>query len=133
MKLTLQTDIALRILITLAQEPERVRSVDDIAAHFKLSKNHLMKTAQQLAKHGYIKAIRGRSGGIKLAQDSASIVIGNVVRNIEPDMKLAECFQSGPKGRQCALLPNCKLKGLLGQALVQFLDVLDNKTLADIA
>lgn len=133
MKLTLQTDMALRILITLAQEPERIRSVDDIAAHFRLSKNHMMKTAQQLAKHGYIKTIRGRSGGIQLARESASIKIGNVVRDIEPDMKLAECFQSGLKGRPCALLPNCKLKGVLGNALIQFLEVLDNKTLADIA
>ena len=133
MKLTLQTDIALRILMTLALEPGRVRSVEEISEHFKLSKHHVMKTAQQLAKLGYVKTVRGRTGGIRLARDSADIRIGEVVRTVEPDMKMAECFQAGSKGQKCALLPNCKLKGLLGNALVQFLGVLDEKTLADIS
>ncbi len=132
MKLTLQTDIALRILMTLAAEPERQRSVEEISDHFRLSKHHVMKTAQQLAKLGYIKTVRGRAGGIRLARDSATIRIGEVIRAVEPDMKMAECFQAGNKGQQCALLPNCKLKGLLGIALVRFLSALDEKTLADI-
>ena len=132
MKLTLQTDIALRILMTLAVEPGRVRSVEEISEHFRLSKHHVMKTAQQLAKLGYIATARGRSGGIRLARDSADIRIGEVIRTVEPDMKMAECFQAGSKGQKCALLPHCKLKGLLGNALVQFLGVLDEKTLADI-
>lgn len=132
MRLTLQTDFALRILITLAKTPERLRSVEEIATHFNLSHNHLMKTAQALAKHGFVKTVRGRSGGIKLDREACDICVGEVVRAIEPDLRMAECFQANKDGTKCALLPSCKLKPVLGEALSEFMAVLDNKKLSEI-
>lgn len=133
MKLTLQTDYALRILISLAQEQGQLHSVQDLADRFAVSKNHLMKTAQHLSAHGYIKTERGRNGGLRLAMSPNDIVIGNVIRKMEPNLDMAECFQTGEAGTACQLLPTCKLKGLLGEALASFLSVLEQKTLADIA
>ncbi|MFK7903223.1 MAG: Rrf2 family transcriptional regulator [Nitratireductor sp.] len=132
MKLTLQTDYALRILMTLAKTPERLFSVQELADSFSVSKNHLMKTAQHLTLHGFIKTERGRNGGIKLAMAPNEISIGNVVRLIEPNMHIAECFSKDSAGKACSLLPNCKLKSLLGSALVSFISVLDEKTLEDM-
>ncbi|MBL1404976.1 MAG: Rrf2 family transcriptional regulator [Hyphomicrobiales bacterium] len=133
MKLTLQTDYALRILISLAQNPGQLQSVQDLANRFSVSKNHLMKTAQHLSAHGFIKTERGRKGGLRLAMLPKDIVIGNVIRKMEPNLEMAECFQQGEAGKACQLLPSCKLKGLLGEALASFLQVLEQKTLADIA
>ncbi|MGB7286959.1 MAG: Rrf2 family transcriptional regulator [Salaquimonas sp.] len=132
MRLTLQTDFALRILMTLAKTPGEVRSVEEIATYFDLSHHHLMKTAQALARSGFIKTTRGRSGGIMLKQDANAITVGAVVRAIEPDLRMAECFQANQKGTKCALLPSCKLKPVLGEALFEFLAVLDNKKLSEI-
>lgn len=133
MKLTLQTDYALRILISLAQNPDQLHSVQELADRFNVSKNHLMKTAQHLSAHGFIKTERGRKGGLRLAMLPKDIVIGNVIRKMEPNLEMAECFQQGEAGNACQLLPTCKLKGLLGEALASFLQVLEQKTLADIA
>lgn len=133
MKLTLQTDYALRILISLAEQPDQLHSVQDLADRFVVSKNHLMKTAQHLSARGFIKTERGRNGGLRLAMLPKDIVIGDVIRQMEPNLDMAECFQKGEAGKTCQLLPTCKLKGLLGEALASFLLVLEQKTLADIA
>jgi len=132
MKLTLQTDYALRILISLAEKPDQLHSVGDVAKRFLVSKNHLMKTAQILSTHGYIKTERGRNGGLKLAVRPSQINIGAIVKLMEPNMHMAECFQKSSSSSQCALLPNCKLKGVLHEALSSFMSVLEDKTLADI-
>ncbi len=132
MKLTLQTDYALRILIVLARNPARLHSVELISDEFKISKNHLMKTAQALAKKGYVETVRGRNGGLKLAIAANKINVGAVVRSMEPNLQIAECFQLNPTDPVCTLLPNCRLKPILGEALSAFLFVLDQKNIADL-
>lgn len=132
MKLTLQTDYALRILISLAGRPDQCISVQELSDHFNVSKNHLMKTAQILNRAGYIKTDRGRNGGLRLALPAQKINIGEIIKIMEPNFYVAECFQKGQTGKLCALLPNCRLKGLLGEALSAFIDVVDQKTLADL-
>jgi len=132
MKLNLQTDFALRILMTLGGEPDRLHTVEEIADRFNLSKNHLMKTAQALSANGFVETVRGRSGGLRLAIPVSDISVGAVVRAIEPDMRMAECFQKGVSGQNCALLPSCKLKPILGEALTSFLSVLDERKLSEL-
>ena len=58
-------------------------NIADIAAPFNISKNHLVKVVHHLAKIGLIDSVRGRGGGIRLAQRPEEIRIGNVVRQSE--------------------------------------------------
>lgn len=128
MRLTMQTDHALRILMTLGRASETVVPVEALASQFGASKNHLMKTAQALASAGFVASVRGRSGGITLAMPPETISIRKVVEAIEPDFHVAECFHNA----HCTLLPGCLLRGLLGQARTAFLQTLGAKTLADL-
>ncbi len=128
MKLTLQSDYALRILMSLGNEPERIISVEEIAKKFEISKNHLMKVAQTLASNGYINTVRGRYGGLKLAAQPDQIRIGEVICAMEPDMNAVECLA----GCACILLPRCKLKPVISAGIASFIDVLNEKTLTDI-
>ena len=128
MKLTLQTDHALRILMALEQAEGAVLSVEELAERFAVSRNHLMKTAQALAAGGFVTTLRGRKGGLRLARLASSITIAEVVSHVEPDMNIAECFHKPG----CTFLPSCKLRGLLASARSAFLDTLAGRTLADI-
>ncbi len=128
MRLTLQTDYALRILMALAQDCDRVISVDELSKQFRVSKNHLMKTAQALVSAGFVATTRGRSGGLRLAKFANEINIGAVVEAIEPDFHVAECFHKST----CSFLPSCRLRGLLGQARANFMQTLWDKNLNDI-
>jgi Rrf2 family transcriptional regulator, nitric oxide-sensitive transcriptional repressor len=128
MKLTLQTDYALRILMALAGGGEAVQSVDELSKRFKVSKNHLMKTSQALIAHGFVESLRGRNGGIKLAKSAGEINIADVVAAIEPDFHMAECFHKAG----CSFLPSCRLRNLLGEARASFMQTLKAQTLSDM-
>jgi len=129
MRLTHHADLALRVLMHLALSGEQRVTIKQVSEAFGISRNHLMKVAHQLANLGYIESTRGSGGGIRLGRPPESIVIGRVVRDMEPDFGLVECFR--PENR-CVITPACALPRMLDEALRAFLDVLDGYTLADL-
>ncbi|QDZ00230.1 Rrf2 family transcriptional regulator [Nitratireductor mangrovi] len=130
MKLTLHTDYALRMLIFLAVHEGRPATVSDVATTYGLSRNHLLKVALKLGKHGYVRTARGRYGGISLAAPPEDINLGRIVRATEDGFALVECL--GADGGACAISPACTLKGIVGKAVEAFLAVFDDHTLADL-
>ncbi len=128
MRLTRYTDYALRTLIYVGLQEPQQSSIAAIARAYDISENHLTKVVHQLGRLGLIRTIRGRGGGLRLAQAPADIVIGAVVRATEEDLALVPCFGDGA----CAITPSCRLRGVLGEALAAFLAVLDRTTLADL-
>ncbi|MGN6469711.1 MAG: Rrf2 family transcriptional regulator [Rhizobiaceae bacterium] len=129
MRLTDFSDYSLRLLMYAAAHDGRLITIEETAELYGISRAHLMKVANQLTRAGYLEAVRGRSGGLRLAGDPASIRIGDVLRVTEPDFALVECF-GGRNG--CRLTPRCRLRGVLGEALAAFANTLDRYTLADL-
>lgn len=128
MRLTKYSDFALRTLIYAATAKRRC-TIDEIAQSYSIPKNHLVKVVNQLSSLGFIHSIRGKGGGIELAYEPTSIVLGDVIRATEQSFDLVECFSSE---NECVLTPSCQLANIISQALDQFLGVLDEYTLADI-
>lgn len=131
MRLTQQTNYAVRALMYCAVNADKPSKVADIAASFDMSETHLFKIMKVLVDAGLIKTIRGRNGGVMLAKPASEITVGEVVRAAEESFLLAECFDSGRK--DCPLILSCGFNGLLHEALEAFMDVLDTKTIADLA
>ncbi len=131
MRLTSFTDYGLRMLMRLASAPDRLFSTAELADEFKLSRNHLSKIMQRLASTGVVETRRGSGGGAILARDASDIRIGQIVRILEEDQPLVECF--GTDGGNCTIDGHCKLKAKLRSAENAFMDDLDRTTLADIA
>lgn len=129
MHITRYSDYALRVLIYLSADPERLTTIQAIADSYDISKSHLMKVVNQLNQLGYVSAVRGKNGGLRLGQDPAHINIGVLFRETESDMNLVECFSSA---NECAIAPVCNLKNILNEARNAFLSTLDNYTLADL-
>lgn len=129
MRITRHTDYALRLMIFLALREGERATVPEIAKAYGISQNHLMKVAQQLQARGYVEALRGKRGGLRLRHEPRDINLGEVVRDMESDFQLVECF--GDR-EACVITPFCQLKGVLGKALGAFFAVLDDYTLADL-
>jgi len=129
MKLTNFTDFGLRALILLADRKGEVLSAAAIADHFNVSRHHMAKVLQELAAAGYLVGIRGAQGGVRLAKDPRDIRIGDVVRSLDKDQALVDCFREG--WNDCAFLPRCRLKGMLARAKEGFLRELDRFTISD--
>ena len=129
MRLTLMTDYALRLLLHVAQHPERLCTIAEVAQAHRISEAHLMKVTHELGRQGFIETVRGKGGGMRLARPPAQIRLVEVVRGIEPDFAVVECFGEGSR---CALTGQCRLAGVLAGALDAFLAHLADHTLADL-
>ncbi len=130
MQLTAHTDYALRVLIYLNVNNEKLVTITELAEFFGISRNHLVKVVHKLGVKGFIKTVRGKGGGIRLSRPGQEISIGNVVREVEGRFQMAECFNPKKQGL-CPLENGCGLTGLLGQAIEQFLQTLDKAVLSD--
>jgi len=130
MRLTRFTDYSLRVLIYLAAEPGRRATIGGIASAFGVSENHLTKVVHFLGKQGWLANVRGKGGGLGLAQAPQDIVIGQVVRATEGAAMPAECFGDQPD--HCSIARICRLRGVLEEAVQAFHAVLDGYTLADL-
>ena len=129
MRLTLHTDYALRVLIHVAIADGKLITISDIAESFGISKQHLMKVANDLSQKGYLDTVRGRGGGIRLRRLPRDINIGQVVRETEDRLDVIGCL--GQRD-YCPIEHVCVLRGVLHDALQAFLAVLDGHTLADL-
>lgn len=130
MHLTLHGEYSLRVLIYLAAHPGRYVSTQEISDAYGVSHHHLVKVVHGLGKRGFLAVKRGRSGGITLGRDPDRIRIGDVVRAMEPQFHLAECFDT--ETNTCPIVPVCGLKPVFVGALKAFLAELDRHTLADV-
>lgn len=130
MQLSLHADYALRVLIYLGTNRDKVVTTQEISDAYGISKHHLVRVVQTLAEHRYIEIRPGRSGGVVLAREPNQIRLGDVVRYAEPNLRLAECFDR--KTNTCPIAPVCALKGMLNEALESFLAVLNQYTVADV-
>ena len=131
MKLLSSTDLALRALMLLSTDPTgRPVSVETLAQQLGgLSRDHLHKIVQTLAGLGAVRTVRGIGGGVMLAAEPKEIKIGALVRQLEGDQPIVECFRAD--GGCCTLSASCRLRRFIARARDQFYESLDQQTLAD--
>jgi len=128
MQLTKQTDFAFRTLLYLAQRPGgELVHIRDVCDYYRISGNHVSKVVMKLARLGYIEAVRGKGGGIRLARAPAEINLAAVVAAFETTLKPVNCDQP-----RCRIRAQCKLRGLLDDAMQAFLVTLERQSLQDL-
>jgi len=131
MRLLASTDMALRVVMLLGRRgPGEQMNVETMAQQLgDLSRNHLHKIVQDLAALGVLRTIRGAGGGVTLAAPLEETRLGSLIRSLESDQALVECFRAD--GGCCVLEPGCKLRVMLREAREAFYQSLDQQTLAD--
>lgn len=131
MNLKKYTDYALRVLIYTGMTADgQLASIKEISEVYNISQHHLGKIVHELTKLELIQSTRGRYGGIQLAKPAEEINVGRVVRMLESDFVLLECFDKG--SNHCVISPGCTLKHALNKALQAFFQVLDTYTIKDL-
>ncbi len=130
MRLASFTDHSLRVLFVVAAAPDGRVTIAQVARELQLGENHIVKVVHALGRLGFLANARGRGGGLRLAAPAASINLARVVAATER-WDVAECFD--PAQNACTLAGNCRLQGVLRDAVDAFHDVLGRYTLADLA
>ncbi|WP_368184304.1 Rrf2 family transcriptional regulator [Aestuariibius sp. HNIBRBA575] len=130
MRLTVRTNLAMRVLMFCAVHPGVKVRKRQIAESCNASEAHLGMIINQLSQTGFIETMRGRGGGIRLACPPADITVGRVFRVFEADTPFTECFAG--RDNHCPITPACRLRGALSRALNAFYAELDQVTLSEL-
>lgn len=127
MRITKRTNIAIRLLMFCEANQDRLVTKAEIAECCNISENHLAQVINQLSQLNYLNTQRGRNGGMCLARKASDIRIGDVFRDIEGQLPIAECFADADS--TCPLVSACRLKVALADAAQAFYAALDDITL----
>lgn len=130
MRLTRQTNYAIRLLMYCGARQGELSRVADIAACYNVSELFLFKILQPLVEAGLAETVRGRNGGVRLGRSADRITLLDVVRITEESFALAECFHDD--ANDCPLSENCALHAALNRALGAFFEVLAEYSIADL-
>ena len=128
MYLPQHTDYGLRVLVYTAINDDTLVNIGTIAETYNISKSHLMKVVTSLVKGGFLVSVRGKGGGLRLADVPEKINIGAVVRHLEP-MQVVECMGDN---NECLITPSCRLTGIITGAIKAFFNHLDQYSLQDL-
>ncbi len=130
MRLTTRTNLAMRTLMLCAVNPGQIVRKHEVAVMCNASENHLAQVIHLLAQRGFLRTVRGRSGGLILGQPADEITVGAVFRSFEASLPFTECFAGAENA--CPLIAACRLKCVLSDALAAFYAHLDTVTLSDL-
>ena len=104
-------------------------SAREVAEAFHVSRDHVTKSMQGLVALGALTSTPGRNGGFGMDAEPGSLRLGDVVRRLEPNLALAECFS---EESTCPLTHSCELSTALFEAREAFFVALNRYTLADL-
>ena len=124
MRLTKTTSHAIRILIDCAEAAGGLVKVAEISRRLDITPLNVFKVVHLLSRAGFVEAVRGRNGGVRLARAARSIRIGEIVRAME-------ATQVEVTGGAIDAKP--RINTIFDNALDAFISVLDQHTLADMA
>ncbi|PWV97490.1 BadM/Rrf2 family transcriptional regulator [Hoeflea marina] len=130
MRLTRQTNYAVRILMYCAANNADLSRIGEIARAYSVSELFLFKILQPLTKAGLVQTVRGRNGGIRLGRPAEKISLLDVVKVTEDNFAMAECFEND--AAECPLVDSCGLNTALRKALGAFFDVLADYSIDDL-
>lgn len=131
MRLTRQTEIAIDILVACAQSLDRVILTADAARSAHTSKDHAAHIVRLLLQSGFLFAERGRYGGIGLAVPAEEIPLGDVLRQIQPD--LVRYSLEGRDDAHEAGTVHPVFAAIATVAETTFLDIMNRYSVADLA
>ncbi|MBN7807493.1 MULTISPECIES: iron-responsive transcriptional regulator RirA [Agrobacterium] len=130
MRLTKQTNYAVRMLMYCAANDGNLSRIPEIAKAYGVSELFLFKILQPLNKAGLVETVRGRNGGVKLGKPADKISLFDVVKVTEDSFAMAECFEDGAV--ECPLVDSCGLNSALRKALNAFFEVLTQYSIDDL-
>ncbi len=131
MRLNSHTDFGLRTLMFLVSRPkEEWMTTAEIATALRIPRNHLLKVVHRMSELGWVESKRGPSGGVRFVAAAEHVTVGEVVRGLEQNLTLVECFTS--ETNRCPLDQVCRLAPVLHRARDAFLAELDEVVIGQL-
>ncbi|STQ85711.1 Rrf2 family transcriptional regulator [Helicobacter muridarum] len=131
MQLSKFSDYAFRALIYLAENNDRLNTVEQMAKELQISQNHLKKIIHKLSRGHFIESFKGREGGIKLAKQPKEINLESVLLYTENNIHIVDCLKQDI-GELCPYHADCNLKVVVKNARDAFIQEFSKYHLSDL-
>jgi Rrf2 family protein len=130
MKISTRGRYGIRLLIDLAEHMQEAHvPLASVADRQEISVRYLEQVVIILRRAGFIRSVKGASGGYALARSPQDIIIGDVLRVLEGDMLMVDPPLPG--------VPESKLRRCIRLTVYDRLNeriagIIDRKTLASV-
>jgi len=105
--ITRDTDYAIRALIYIARNKDRIVSITELVKKLDIPRPFLRKILQLLSTNGVLKSYKGKNGGFELVRKPEKIRLLDLVEIFQGKFKLSECLF---KKKICPNKISCKLR-----------------------
>jgi len=129
MKLSNTAEYALRILIYMGKDVQRMYSAKQLVDALKISDKYLRRLMTDLTKSGIILSVQGRDGGYVIAKKPEDIKLADIIEAIEGMDKYTGCLLGF---ENCSDENPCALHSSLGAIRQEFFNVFTKRSLNDL-
>lgn len=127
--ITKNTDYAIRALLSLAKNKDKLISSSLIARQERIPLAFLRGILQRLIKRGIIVSKEGVSGGVRLAKKPSHIRVSDLIRMFQGDIELTQCLF---RKRICSNRPECILRKNIKVIEVKLIREFDKISIASL-
>lgn len=99
---------ALRVMLDLAQHPEGLQPLKEIADRQSISLKYLETIMPSLKDAGFVDGTHGRGGGYRLTRPAESYTVGEILKVTESSISPVACLDKGyrcDRSEICLTLP----------------------------
>ena len=120
---------ALRMMLQLAETPDKPVRIKEVANCQDISPKYLEQIMIVLKSSGFVDSMRGPRGGYTLARDPREITAGSIIRAMEGNLSI-DCVITN--GESCPRSADCKAHMLWSKIDKAVSDIIDTVTLQDM-
>lgn len=93
MKLTMETDYAIRILYCLAKEGKKL-DAKTISDQMGVTLRFSLKILRKLVQSGLVRSYKGVNGGYELGLSPAEISLADIITAVEGSIEISKCLST---------------------------------------
>ena len=131
MRITLESDYALRIVSALA-ESESVVDAATLAEKTSVTQRFTLKILHKLVQGGLVSSYKGVNGGYKLKASAQNITLKAVIELIEGPIAIMRCLGNGEACTMVSDKTACIYHHIFDEISLELSSKLNNITIADV-
>lgn len=131
MRFQITTDYAIRIILFLAEQGNRISTAKEAAKELGLTYAYFNKVASKIRMAGFIESVQGKKGGYRLAKNPANITIYDIIEAMEGGICINRCMeQDGYCSRSAVHI--CPMHRLFAFLQLQIIGTLKSVRVCDL-
>ena len=131
MRISTKGRYALRLMLDLAlHDTGENIALKTIAKRQNISGKYLEQIIGILTKAGFVKSVRGSSGGYRLSRPAETYTVGSILRQTEGSLAPVYCVDCDAE--ECEKAETCATSWVWEQVNRAISEVVDHLTLADV-